>query len=131
MKFYSVKVRQSASKFLIKVFDAGLHDQISLSKFSLIKFLMENFDRENGALHNSLTISNMLFARYYKKKLRISKQFRRKQAAANLKDARLTDITIIKVIFLSYLLHNCVFITSAIIWVFRKLNVKINISAFN
>ena len=34
------------SKF-IKVFDAGLHNQRTLSKKTLTKFLMENFDHEN------------------------------------------------------------------------------------
>ena len=34
------------SKF-IKVFDAGLHDQRTLSMKTLTKFLMENFDHEN------------------------------------------------------------------------------------
>jgi hypothetical protein len=46
MEFYSIKVHQSPSKFLTKVFDAGLHGQKTLSKF-----LMENFDRVNRALY--------------------------------------------------------------------------------
>jgi hypothetical protein len=38
--------RNKHLKFLTKVFDAGLHGQNTLTKF-----LMENFDRVNGALH--------------------------------------------------------------------------------
>ena len=53
MEFYSIKVRQSPSKFLTKVFDAGLHGQNTLSKKALTKFWMENFDRVNGALYKS------------------------------------------------------------------------------
>jgi hypothetical protein len=34
----------------IKVVDAGLHSQKTLSKKTLTKFLMENFDRVKGAL---------------------------------------------------------------------------------
>jgi hypothetical protein len=49
MEFYSIKVHQSLSKFLTKVFDAGLHGQNTLSKKTLTKFLMENVDRVNGA----------------------------------------------------------------------------------
>jgi hypothetical protein len=41
---FPIKVHQSPSKFLTKVFDAGLHGQKTLTKF-----LMENFDRVNGA----------------------------------------------------------------------------------
>ena len=40
-----IKVRQ----ILTKVFDAGLHGQKTLSRKALTKFLMENFDRVNGA----------------------------------------------------------------------------------
>jgi hypothetical protein len=36
----------SPSKFLTKVFDAGLHGQKTMTKF-----LIENFDRVNRALH--------------------------------------------------------------------------------
>jgi hypothetical protein len=49
MAFYSIKVHQSPSKFLTKVVDAGLHGQTTLSKKTLTTFLMENFDRVNGA----------------------------------------------------------------------------------
>jgi hypothetical protein len=48
MELYSIKVHQSPSKFLTKVFDAGLHGQNTSSKKTLTKFLMENFDRVNG-----------------------------------------------------------------------------------
>jgi hypothetical protein len=47
MEFYSIKVHQSPSKILTKVFDTGLHGQKTLSKKTLTKFLMENFDRVN------------------------------------------------------------------------------------
>jgi hypothetical protein len=36
------------SKFFDKVFDVGLQDQRTLSKKTLTKFLMENFERVNG-----------------------------------------------------------------------------------
>jgi hypothetical protein len=39
-------IYENPSKFLTKVFDAGLHGQKTLTKF-----LIENFDRVNGALH--------------------------------------------------------------------------------
>jgi hypothetical protein len=47
MGFYSLKVGQSPSKFFDKVFDAGLHDQSILSKKTLTKLLVENFNRVN------------------------------------------------------------------------------------
>jgi hypothetical protein len=47
MDFYSIK---SPSNFFEKVFDAGLHDQKTLSKKTLTKLLMENFDHVNGPL---------------------------------------------------------------------------------
>jgi hypothetical protein len=50
MGFYSLKVGQSPSKFFDKVFDAVLHAQRTLSKKTLTKFLMEDFDRVNGPL---------------------------------------------------------------------------------
>jgi hypothetical protein len=40
----------SPSKVLTKVIDAGLHGHKTLSKKTLTKFLMENFDRVKGAL---------------------------------------------------------------------------------
>ena len=51
MGCYSLKVGQSPSKFFDKVFDAGLHAQRTLSKKTLTKFLMEDFDRVNGPLY--------------------------------------------------------------------------------
>jgi hypothetical protein len=45
MDFYSIK---SPTNFFEKVFDAGLHDQKTLSKKTLTKFLIENFDRVKG-----------------------------------------------------------------------------------
>jgi hypothetical protein len=48
MDFYSVKVRQSS--LTIKVFDAGLHAQRSLSKKTVTTFLMKNFDHVNWPL---------------------------------------------------------------------------------
>jgi hypothetical protein len=39
------------SKFLTKVFDGGLHGQKTLTKF-----LIENFDRVNGALHITFVV---------------------------------------------------------------------------
>ena len=47
MGIYGVK---SPSKFFDKVFNASLHDQKALSKKTLTKLLMENFDHVNGPL---------------------------------------------------------------------------------
>ena len=44
------QICHSQSTFFDKVFDAGLHDQKTLWKKSLIKFLIENFDRVNGSI---------------------------------------------------------------------------------
>jgi len=50
MGFLFRQIRQSQSTFFDKVFDAGLHDQKTLWKETLTKFLMENFDRVNGPI---------------------------------------------------------------------------------
>ena len=42
------KIGWISSKFFDKVFDAGLHGQRTLSKKTLTKFLMENFDHVKG-----------------------------------------------------------------------------------
>jgi hypothetical protein len=47
MMFRLVNSHQSPSKVFLKVFNAGLHEQRTLSKKTLIKFLMENFDCVN------------------------------------------------------------------------------------
>jgi hypothetical protein len=39
-------MKDKTKKYFPKVFDAGLHGQKTLTKF-----LIENFDRVNGALH--------------------------------------------------------------------------------
>ena len=51
MGFYSFKVHQSLSKFIDKVFEAGLHDQRTLSKKTLTNFSMENLDHVNRPLN--------------------------------------------------------------------------------
>jgi hypothetical protein len=47
MGFYSLKVGQSPSKFFDKVFDAVLHAQRTLSKKTLTKFLMEDYEKSD------------------------------------------------------------------------------------
>jgi hypothetical protein len=47
-KYDEFLIRQSPSKFSDKVFDAGLHDQRTLSKKTLTNIFMENFDCVNG-----------------------------------------------------------------------------------
>ena len=48
--FRKIEWVSNMSKFYDNVFYAGLHDHRTLSKKTLTKFLMENFDRVNGHL---------------------------------------------------------------------------------
>jgi hypothetical protein len=54
--FWLVNSHQSPSKFFHNLFDAGLHDQRTLSKKTLIKFLMEQFDCVNEPLSTIIII---------------------------------------------------------------------------
>jgi hypothetical protein len=50
MGFLFRQICQCQSAFFDKVFDAGLHDQKTLRKKTLTKFLMQQFDRVNGPI---------------------------------------------------------------------------------